>query len=293
MPTVLTVAGDCTVRERDDTDTRERRGRVVVLVKPDDTVLVHDVDGYQPVAWLTRADGVAWEHSPDSRDDAVTSLDGADDSLPPTDDAGPDDPPFALTARKDRRVLFVTAHETATVVRHDATAAGLPVGDCRCGGPLVRADGRARCLDCGETYGLPRDATVTDDACECGLPRIAVARGERFDLCLARDCEHSRSLDEAVRAAFDRVWDCPECGADLRVIRRGGLMLGCERYPDCEAGYAFPVGTLEGTCDCGLPAVETGSGRRCVDSTCDRPLTDADPLSTDDTALPQADGGDT
>ncbi len=277
MAAVLTVAGDCTVRERDGTDTRERRGRVVVLVKPDDTVLVHDADGYQPVAWLTRADGVAWEHAPG--DDTPTPADG--DGPSPADVTTPEDPSFALTARKDRRVLFVTAHGSVSVARHDTTAAGLPVGDCRCGGSLVRADGRARCLDCGERYGLPRDATVTEDACECGLPRIAVARGERFGLCLARDCEHSRSLDEAVRAAFDRAWDCPACDADLRVIRRGGLMLGCERYPDCETGFALPVGTVDGTCDCGLPVFETGSGRQCVDSTCDRPLPDpADPAVT-------------
>jgi Topoisomerase DNA binding C4 zinc finger. len=169
-------------------------------------------------------------------------------------------------------VLFVTANGSVSVARHDATAAGLPVGDCRCEGSLVRADGRVQCLDCGEAYGLPRDATVVDDACECGLPRIAVSRGERFDLCLARDCEHSRSLDEAVRATFDRAWDCPECGADLRVLRRGGLLLGCERYPDCETGYAVPAGTVDGTCDCGLPVFETATGRRCVDSACDRPL---------------------
>jgi len=281
--TLLTVAGDCTVRERDGTDTRERRGRVVVLVKPDDTVLVHDADGYQPVAWLTRADGVAWEH-PDAEAapaSATPSTDAADDPRPR----------FTLTARKDQRVLSLAANEAVSVTRHDATAAGLPAGNCRCGGSLVRADGRARCLDCAETYGLPRDAAVTDDACECGLPRIAVARGEAFDLCLARDCEHSRSLDDAVRGAFDRVWDCPECGADLRVIRRGGLMLGCERYPDCETGFAFPAGTVEATCDCGLPVIETGSGHRCVDSTCDRPLPESG-TDGDDAVLAHTDDGD-
>ena len=45
------IAGDCTVRSGGRRETT-RRGRVVV--KPDDTVLVHDADGYQPVAWLTR-----------------------------------------------------------------------------------------------------------------------------------------------------------------------------------------------------------------------------------------------
>ena len=263
---IRVAAGECTVRERAASETeteteageaREVRGRVVVVVKPDDTVLVHDADGYQPVAWLTRADGVSWE-----------SGDG-----------------FALTARKDERVLLVTGHDRETEVRYDATAAGLPVGDCRCGGPLVRADGGVHCLDCDRRYGLPRDATVLEAECDCGLPRFAAERGRRFELCLDRDCEASRSLDEAVREAFDGEWACPDCGAALRVIRRGGLMLGCERYPDCETGFAVPTGTVAGDCDCGLPAFETGSGRRCVDSTCDRPRTDADgspPVATDD-----------
>ncbi|MCH7660197.1 MAG: DUF91 domain-containing protein, partial [Euryarchaeota archaeon] len=55
-PEVLHVlAGDCLVY----TDETTHRGEVVVLLKPDNTVLVHDTDGYQPVAWLTRADSVA------------------------------------------------------------------------------------------------------------------------------------------------------------------------------------------------------------------------------------------
>jgi len=117
MP-VLTVAGDCTVRERDGTDTRQRRGRVVVLVKPDDTVLVHDADGYQPVAWLTRADGVAWEHSPDAPDtDSVAAVDPDSTPAPVDTDAAPStpDPRFTLTARKDRRVLFVVANGGVSV----------------------------------------------------------------------------------------------------------------------------------------------------------------------------------
>jgi DNA topoisomerase-1 len=261
---VRVVAGECTVRERaaSETEARTMRGRVVVVVKPDDTVLVHDTDGYQPVAWLTRADGVSWES----------------------------DGEFALTARKDDRVLLVTAHDSEASVCYDATAAGLPVGDCRCGGPLVRADGRVRCLDCGEQYGLPRDATVLEAVCDCGLPRFAAERGERFELCLDRDCGTTRSLDEAARETFDREWVCPACGADLRVIRRGGLLLGCERYPDCETGFALPTGTVAGECDCGLPVFDTGSGRRCVDSTCDLPPPGAD-RSTDAAAESESAGG--
>jgi DNA topoisomerase-1 len=288
MPLTV-VAGDCTVRERDGSDSpRELRGRVVVVVKPDDTVLVHDADGYQPVAWLTRADGVAWERAPDAATattDALAPAESAPSAAGTPDTTGSGgpasaaaecDPAFSLTARKDRRVLVVTAHEERAFVSHDATAAGTPVGDCRCDGPLVRADGGVRCLDCGEQYGLPRDAAVLGVRCDCGLPQFAVERGRRFELCLDRGCAHARSMDEAVRAAFDGEWDCPDCGAALRVLRRGGLLLGCERYPDCEVGYAVPTGTVTAECDCGLPVFETGAGRRCLDSTCDRPLPAAD-----------------
>ena len=44
----------------------------------------------------------------------------------------------------------------------------------------------------------------------------------------------------------------------------------CENYPDCETGFAVPDGTLVDDCDCGLPVFETASGRRCLDSGCDR-----------------------
>jgi len=66
---IRVMAGDCTTVFEGPRE-REQRGDVLVVVKPDNTVLVHDVDGYQPVAWLTRADSVAIE------DGAVTARDG-------------------------------------------------------------------------------------------------------------------------------------------------------------------------------------------------------------------------
>ena len=96
---------------------------------------------------------------------------------------------------------------------------------------------------------------------------MRVERGSAFEVCLDRSCE---SLDERVRAAHDREWDCPDCGADLRILRRGGLIAGCERYPDCETGFAIPAGTVVDGCDCGLPVFETASGRRCLDAGCQR-----------------------
>jgi DNA topoisomerase-1 len=232
------ITGRCTAAF-DGPGSRERRqhGDCVVLVKPDDTVLVHDARGYQPVAWLTRPDAVT------ITDEAVVAQDG------------------------DQH-LRVTRHDTAAR-EVSASAAGVPVGDCPdCGDRLVRARGDVSCPGCGARYGLPAGATVLEETCGCGCPRLRVARGGEFEVCLDRDCE---SLDGRVREHFDRAFDCPACGGDLRVLRRGGLIFGCEGYPDCETSFAVPQGVHAGPCECGLPAFETGSGRRCLDSTCGVP----------------------
>ena len=84
-------------------------------------------------------------------------------------------------------------------------------------------------------------------------------------MCVDRGCE---SLDATVREAFDREWDCPDCDGDLRILRRGGLLAGCEHYPDCDVGFGLPRGIVDGTCECGLPVFETPTGRRCLDSGC-------------------------
>jgi len=100
---------------------------------------------------------------------------------------------------------------------------------------------------------------------------MRVERGLAFNVCLDRGCE---SLDAAVKQAFDREWACPEpdCDGDLRILRRGGLIAGCEQYPDCDASFAVPAGIADGECNCGLPTFETASGTRCLDATCDRGL---------------------
>ena len=240
---VHVYAGECTILE-DDIDARHRqRGRVVVVHKPDDTVLVHDAEGYQPVAWLTRADSVYRE------------IDG---------DGG-----FALVAVDGETRLRVESKSDATRASHDATAAGVPAGTCpACDGVLVRARGALTCLDCDAEHGLPRDAALLDTNCDCGLPRMAVERGARFELCVDRDCE---SLDAAIRERFDREWSCPDCGGDLRVLREHALFLGCENYPDCETSAPLPHERVVGECDCGLPAVEAekaGASARCLDPNC-------------------------
>ena len=234
---IRVLAGDCTVIA-DGIDREEYRGHVTTIVKPDNTVLVHDVDGYQPVAWITRADTVSTDRDDD----------------------------FTLVATKDVRTLRIAAHGQEEFTSYPGSPAGTPIGHCPdCDGTLVSADG-VRCVGCGERYPIPRDATVRSERCSCGLPRIRIERGLAFDLCVDRHCE---SLDEAVRAAFDREWDCPNCDGTLRILRRGGIIAGCERYPDCETGFGLPAGLIDGECTCGLPTFDTAAGRRCLDSACE------------------------
>jgi DNA topoisomerase-1 len=236
------------------TPEREQHGRMVTVVKPDGTTLVHDATGYQPVAWLTRPERVAVEREPPSPGD------GSDATL--------------VTAVDGDSRLRVRVRETAGPARHPVSAAGEPVGTCGCGGRLVRVAGGVACVACDDRYGLPSGASVLDEACpDCGLPRFRVERGRAFTPCLDRECE---SLDAAVTAALDREWDCPDCGAPLRVLRRGGLLLGCDAYPDCEVGYPVPDGVVTGDCDCGLPRFEaraTGE-HRCLDGECGHGVVD-------------------
>jgi DNA topoisomerase-1 len=239
---IRTIAGDCLVRF-DGGRERTVRGRVVVVIKPDNTVLVHDTDGYQPVAWLTRPG-----------------------SLSVTRD------PLWLVASDGEETLRIEAAGDVVLTERDASAAGTPVGTCRCGGQLIRAGTDVTCLDCEARFGLPSGASTIESSCACGLPQFRVDRGERFELCLDRECG---SLLEAVRDSFDREWDCPNCGGDLRVLRRGGLIAGCEHHPDCETGFAIPDGRVVGSCACGLPVFETESDRRCLDRNCATSARDA------------------
>ncbi|WP_049987943.1 endonuclease NucS domain-containing protein [Halobellus rufus] len=240
--TIRVFAGDCTTTF-EGARARTQRGRVAVVVKPDRTVLVHDADGYQPVTWLTRPDSLTVE----------------------TDDDG-----FGLVARAGEQVLRVASHETAGWAEYPVTEAGVPVGTHpETGEQLVRAGGDVRGLDTDVRYSLPAGATILDDACDaCGLPKIRAEAGEPFEICIDRSCE---SLDDAVRERFDGEWTCPDCGSDLRIIRRGGrLLAGCDAYPDCESAFAIPAGVVVDDCECGLPVFETPRGRRCLDATCDR-----------------------
>lgn len=236
----LVLAGDCTVLFRDGTDERRTRGSVVALVKPDDTVLVHDADGYRPAAWLTRAESAR-----------VTS----------------DEDGFILTATKGDQQLELVSHTQYGLTRYPVSPTGDEVGVCPDGGTLIRTRTSVTCLDCEADHGIPRRATVLEETCACGLPRMRVERGATFKCCIDRSCE---SLDANIKARFDDEWGCPNCDGDLRILRRGGLIAGCENYPDCDTGFALPDGLVVGDCECGLPRFATPSGERCLDGTCER-----------------------
>lgn len=235
MPGIRVFAGDCTTTFAPDG--RKQRGHVTCLVKPDDTVLIHDVEGYQPAAWLTRPEAL------------IVTRD-----------------PLTIDAKDGDRTLRAVFHDVTTEAVVPASPAGVPVGTHPDGGPLVRARGAVVDVTTGERWPLPPDATVTETACDdCDLPTFTVERGAAFEVCIDRGCD---SLDDRVRAAFDRAWSCPECGDDLRVLRRGGLIAGCDAYPDCDVGFAVPRGVVAGTCDCGLPVFDLGNRVRCLDTAC-------------------------
>ena len=244
MPdTTHVFAGECTATF-EGRDRSVHRGRVVVLVKPDRTVLVHDADGYQPVSWLTRADAVTVERD---------------------DDGG-----VGVVARAGDRTLRVVCHDVVGDAAYPGTAAGDPVGvHPETGGTLVRSGGAVSDLASDARYPLVAGATVLEETCgDCGLPRMRAERGAVFEVCIDRACD---PLDDAVRERFDAAWDCPDCGSPLRVIRRRGrLLVGCGAYPDCDTAFTLPSGVVVADCDCGLPVFETATGRRCLDGTCER-----------------------
>lgn len=238
------IAGDCSVIFTNGDATHRKRGSVLVVVKPDNTVLVHDKAGYRPAAWLTRAETVEWTNSIEGR---------------------------ILEASQGEKQLRVTCHAEFGNTQYSVSAAGEPVGNCPgCTGPLIYGRNEVTCLGCDAYYSVPRDATVSGNVSErcseCELPTMRVLRGEEFSVCIDRECE---PLDEAVRASFDEAWSCPACGGALRILRRGGLIAGCSNYPECDTGFAIPVGTIHGACDsCSLPVFDTASGARCLDSSC-------------------------
>lgn len=234
------LAGDCTVIYDDGCDRKEYRGQVTTVVKPDNTVLVHDAGGYQPVAWLTRPESVTCDRAA----------------------------PTAIYAHDGDATLRVHIHDEHGYGAYPASQAGTPVGECpSCGGTLITSTDTVSCTGCDGEWPLPSGATIRDERCHCGLPRMRIERGTAFDVCIDRSCE---SLDDAVMERYDREWSCPDCDSDLRILRAQGLIAGCDDYPACDRSFAIPSGTIVGTCDCGLPLFDVGGTTRCLDRRCER-----------------------
>lgn len=233
------IAGDCQI-EVDVDESLTYRGQVLLIIKPDQTVLVHDIDGYQPVAWMTRAEQIS--HDPDTG--TITAVDGD-------------------------RWLEITPVSTLIDRQLPGTSAGEPLADCpNCGGQLVHAHPHVHCVSCRNQYTLPATASIIDEQCSCGLPRMAIDHGDRFELCIDRNCE---PMEEVIGAQFDGTWACPSdnCNGSLHVIRRRNLLLACDAYPDCDVAFRFPAGVIDGHCGCGLPRFTEGNGSRCLDASCE------------------------
>ena len=232
------VAGDCRVETHGSADSTVR-GQIITVVKPDNTILVHDIEGYKPVAWLTRAESV----TVDSETGVITAADGDD----------------WLTVTIERSILDREL---------PGSSSGTPMSTCPdCNGQLIDTGDTVSCLGCRTDYRIPSDGTVQDSQCECGLPTMQVDRGESFDVCVDRSCE---PLAEVVAERFSGQWDCPTCAdGTLRIIRRNNILAACDAYPDCETAFSIPIGRLDGYCGCGLPRFRHHDRVRCLDTGCE------------------------
>lgn len=229
-------AGACTVVYEGEAETRQE-GTVVTLVKPDNTVLVHDAAGYQPAAWLTRPETVE-----------LTRVDEG----------------FEIVATADEHRLSVRSVDHLGETQYPVSPTGTKVGTCpECEGRLVETGGAVVCIGCLERWGIPHDATVLETRCPtCNLPQMEVRRGAAFHVCVDDSCA---PLTETVAERFDGRWSCPDCDGSMLVGREGHLHIVCSH---CDRRWSLPAGSVVGTCLCGLPRFETRRGERCVDTDC-------------------------
>lgn len=234
---IRVFTGDSTVIHTADPDTVQR-GTLLTLVKPDNTVLVHDTNGYQPAAWLTRPETVRVTET----DAGVQILAGGTETQ--------------LTVEVDG----IQDHVTSPI-----SPAGPAVGTCPdCDQPLIRSSGSVVCSGCHADWGLPQDATIVESRCPaCRLPQMQVDRGASFTVCIDYGCD---PLDVAIRNRFDGVWPCPDCQNLLKVGHQRSLSAACNR---CEYQHTIPTGTVSGECSCGLPRFETANGTRCLNPGCE------------------------
>lgn len=229
-------AGAGTIVYEGETATRQK-GTVLTIVKPDNTVLVHDASGYQPAAWLTRPETVE-----------VTRADEG----------------FEIVATAGDQKLSVRSVDHHGHTQYPISPAGDPLGTCPdCEASLVDAGGAVVCIGCFTRWALPHDATVLEADCPtCRLPQMRLQRGAAFRVCIDETCD---SLVATVSERFDDRWSCPDCGGSMQIGSDGTLHVTC---PDCDRRCALPAGTVVGTCPCGLPRFRTRRGERCVDTEC-------------------------
>ena len=123
---------------------------------------------------------------------------------------------------------------------YEAYQASNIVGECSCGGKLVKRSGRygdfVGCTnypDCNVTYSLPINATVIKKTCEkCGLPMIVAGKGRnRQEMCLDPNC----GKENVKKHAPEEVGECPQCGKPLlKRSGRFGEFIGCKGFPKCK-----------------------------------------------------------
>ena len=123
---------------------------------------------------------------------------------------------------------------------YEAYQASNIVGECSCGGKLVKRSGRygdfVGCTnypDCNVTYSLPMNASVIKKTCErCGLPMIVAGKGRnRQEMCLDPNC----GKENVKKHAPEEVGECPQCGKPLlKRSGRFGEFIGCKGFPKCK-----------------------------------------------------------
>lgn len=231
-------AGTCTIDYEGEAETHQH-GTVLTIVKPDNTVLVHDAAGYQPAAWLTR---------------------------PETVEITRDGEGFEILATAGDQRLSVESIDHHDDAQYQISPAGVSVGSCpACAGILVRTGGAVVCIGCLTRWPLQHDATLSETCCStCGLPTMILRRGVEFHVCLDDSCD---SLASRVSDRFDGRWSCPTCGEAMEIERSGQFYLVCSA---CERRHTVPSGLIVGRCSCGLPRFETSRTEQCLDTDCDR-----------------------
>ncbi|MDD1721408.1 MAG: DEAD/DEAH box helicase [Euryarchaeota archaeon] len=174
---------------------------------------------------------------------------------------------------RDPRLVESSIHSPAgnsvakSDLENDTNEPAATVGHCkRCGGSLRRVDNVITC-QCGVIYKLPAGADLAHTTCSCGLPKFKL-KLLGVDVCVDRQCEN---MDDIIAAAFaNHKFTCPRCESSLTVVRRRGLIVGCERYYDgCKTAFLLPANaSITGRCTCGLPRLQLKTKARCLDTTC-------------------------